>query len=1321
MFFKNLSVFFIFPALFINLTFAQSVLVDDAPMCGHHDRYTYQALWDTLTHSGCTVDFTTDVGRYPDLSSYDFVVLMHHGTCADAGFTDTQKTQLINFVCSGGQLLLIPMDNIYPIDELLSDPRWRTGIKVSYPYYPGGRTSCIAPFPPLTNGVSFIDWGLNVEYLVRPPAYPFVWDSSCTRNWAVVSYPIGVDSTECNTCESGGRIIGIGENHIYEYEVIGYVDPVSYHFIVNILTALAGIGDTLIPCQLPEGVPQLDSIPCASPGETAHLYGRNISPDMSLFFEDSSISFTWIDSSEVSFTIPPDAEQGYHTVTVEIDGHRFNIWVNVYCNWLKLTAFEPFCADIGDTVWFYGENFSPTATLSMGGIPIPSFSVETDTSGWFVVPDTVGGEGYPSTGGAYRYRFRIENSSTQSDFSWILVPCPCSPDSDVSVSIANLGFTERTDGADTVYIFYDLTASSAQNIVLWCSSDGGETWDIPCTTLTGAVGNGISPGDSLVIIWATGNDIPDNEGSNWAFRIDVSDVGGSGGSPPVSPDTLTPWAMLASGDSAGCIAVITGGAPYYGLGNSVSSAGDVNGDGYDDIIIGSSGAGASGQGEAYIFFGSPGFSGRLFPADADVVIIGGTVFGMLGTSVSSAGDVNGDGYDDVIVDEPNSGQVYIFFGGTGLPDSLSTSSADVVLTAESSISEFFGWCVSDAGDVNNDGYDDIIAGATGAGGSNGRAYIFFGGPWLTGTISASSANVIITGEASGDHFGWSVSGAGDINNDGYDDIIVGTYEYSAGGSYYNIGRAYVFLGSSTLSGFISATSANATITGEASEDQLGYSVSSAGDVNGDGYDDVIVGAPYNDAGGTIAGRAYVFFGSSGFGGALLAASADIIITGESAEDHLGFSVSSAGDINNDGYGDIIVGADSAGTTGAGEAYVFFGSAGISGALSVTSADITVTGEALNDHLGYSVSVAGDIDDDGRSDIVIGAQSSGGAGIMSGRAYVYTFPVNCPFGAIYTSWTSQPGPVDTYCPRVAITCPPDGEVGAYTTINWATEEAFISPATLSPAFPIEIYFSPDGGATWNFVGTSPNDGSFTWIFPPVITDSAYLMVCATDSFGHTCCDTCGPFAITGDTVKPWGYAITDTCSPDSVIFVLRDDVGIDWSSVCIQDPLGVLCYPDSMRSVDDSILIFYPRLPDSIMDATRYFYVRLWSARDSSGNDVPEMLVEDSLTVRFRHPCCVPVMVWRECPPAEWNDWSSCAGQEVTFGVFDTTGQEIDTARIYIRQTINGVERTLPPDSLIFSRTDDTLWVTIPGGYSDMDSVWILLDSLFTKPGCETSF
>ena len=157
------------------------------------------------------------------------------------------------------------------------------------------------------------------------------------------------------------------------------------------------------------------------------------------------------------------------------------------------------------------------------------------------------------------------------------------------------------------------------------------------------------------------------------------------------------------------------------------------------------------------------------------------------------------------------------------------------------------------------------------------------------------ADVILTGVAASDNFGTSVSTAGDVNGDGYSDVIVGANANDAGGS--NAGRAYVYFGGSIMN-----NTADVLLTGEAASDGLGFAVANAGDVNGDGYGDVLIGATGNDAGGTSAGRAYVYFG-----GSLMNSTADVIMTGAAANDQFGVSVSTTGDVNGDGYSDVAVG------------------------------------------------------------------------------------------------------------------------------------------------------------------------------------------------------------------------------------------------------------------------------------------------------------------------------------------------------------------------------------------------------------------------------
>ncbi|KPL04056.1 MAG: hypothetical protein AMJ90_02025, partial [candidate division Zixibacteria bacterium SM23_73_2] len=327
-----------------------------------------------------------------------------------------------------------------------------------------------------------------------------------------------------------------------------------------------------------------------------------------------------------------------------------------------------------------------------------------------------------------------------------------------------------------------------------------------------------------------------------------------------------------------------------------------------------------------------------------------------GFSVSGAGDVYGDGYDDLIIGArfndvggDNAGRAYVYSGKTG--------GLLYTLTGEAA-GDNFGVSVSGAGDVDNDGYFDLIVGANGndAGGSSaGRAYVYSG---QTGGLLYT-----FTGEAQYDYFGHSVSGAGDVDNDGHFDLIVGAYINDAGGS--DAGRAYVYSGQT--GGLLY------TFTGEAANDYFGYSVSGAGDVNGDGYFDLIVGANGNDAGGSDAGRAYVYSGQTGN---LL-----YTFTGEAVGDNFGISVSRAGDVDGDGYSDLIVGAYFAGGNVAGRAYVYSGQTG--------DFLYTFPGEAAGDYFGCSVSGAGDLDNDGYFDLIVGAWRNDAGGTNAGRAYVYT--------------------------------------------------------------------------------------------------------------------------------------------------------------------------------------------------------------------------------------------------------------------------------------------------------------------------------------------
>ncbi len=401
----------------------------------------------------------------------------------------------------------------------------------------------------------------------------------------------------------------------------------------------------------------------------------------------------------------------------------------------------------------------------------------------------------------------------------------------------------------------------------------------------------------------------------------------------------------------------TGFAPGDNYGNSVSSAGDVNSDGYDDIIVGApyNDGIAANTGRAYIYFG--GLNVNSVP---DIVLSGESAQNYFGYSVSSAGDVNRDGYSDVIVGAyaySNRGRAYIYFGGTGM-----NNIADVVMTGDTSSN--FGMSVSKAGDVNGDGYSDVIIGAMKYNNYTGRAYLFYGG-----SVMNNIADVIMTGENVNSDFGFSVSSAGDVNADGFSDVICGAYGYNS-----LAGKAYVYYGGLSMNNI-----ADLTVTGETDYIYLGWSVSSAGDVNGDDYDDIIVSAPlYN--GNT--GRAGIFFG-----GTIMDNTADLILTPPGTGYQFGVAVASAGDVNGDGYCDVIIGSD-AYSSFTGRSFLFYGGSAMN-----NTPDFIMTGEAAGSSFSFSVASAGDVNGDGYSDIITGAY---GYSSSTGKAYLNMYGMNGNF-------------------------------------------------------------------------------------------------------------------------------------------------------------------------------------------------------------------------------------------------------------------------------------------------------------------------------------
>lgn len=431
----------------------------------------------------------------------------------------------------------------------------------------------------------------------------------------------------------------------------------------------------------------------------------------------------------------------------------------------------------------------------------------------------------------------------------------------------------------------------------------------------------------------------------------ILDVDVAGAAFPVTVDPI-----IQNGNPVNANTKLDGDQNNGRFGSSVQSAGDVNGDGYSDVIIGAMNYdnGVGDEGAAFVYYGSAsGLSGSSTKLTQDQA---GAFFG---SAVSSAGDVNADGYSDVIVaslgytnGELGEGAFFLFYGSSnGISDKPHQM-------AESNQAKARMQSVALAGDINDDGFSDVIVGLSGyqnGQANEGAAFVYKG--------SASGLDlsnpIILESNQINARMGHAVAGAGDVNGDGYQDIVVGAPTYTNGQK--DEGAAFVFLG--TALGLKIAPVA--VLEGNQDNARMGTAVSSTGNSDGDGFSDIAVGAPFYDNGETDEGAVFIFKGVQNGINPVAAQ----VIEGAVNEVHCGSALAPAGDVNGDGFGDLIVGASnySEGENGEGIAVVCHGSAtGLD-----NDGSSIIQSDQAQAQMGDAVASAGDVNGDGYSDIIIG--------------------------------------------------------------------------------------------------------------------------------------------------------------------------------------------------------------------------------------------------------------------------------------------------------------------------------------------------------------
>ena len=379
----------------------------------------------------------------------------------------------------------------------------------------------------------------------------------------------------------------------------------------------------------------------------------------------------------------------------------------------------------------------------------------------------------------------------------------------------------------------------------------------------------------------------------------------------------TGWSMdtpLSSADAS-----VLGEQPGDLAGTAIAGGGDVNGDGYDDLLIGApfNDDTATDAGKAYLLYGAAsGWEMDVSLEHADASFLGDAANDWAGLSTALSSDINCDGFDDLFIGAPVSGeqapmagQVYILFGGGGgWSPSNNLSSSDASYLGENQ-DDLSGFSLGGGGDFDGDGCEDAIIGAPHylSADLTGKTYLLLGKPsaWTTGAL-LSECPGSFEGENSGTFSSWSVDAAGDVNGDGWDDLVVGAPDCNCVGSGGD-GKAYLVHGGASWVQNSTLASADASFLAEYSGDGLGWVVAGAGDYNADLIGDLLLSVPGLDNTGNNAGSAYLVLGTdTSWSLDSPLSNAHLVFVGESPDDFAGYSIAGAGDVNGDGADDLLV-------------------------------------------------------------------------------------------------------------------------------------------------------------------------------------------------------------------------------------------------------------------------------------------------------------------------------------------------------------------------------------------------------------------------------